>query len=251
MERFFFDEADFQYNFAPALGAAIDFARAKVAAGGQYSKLVILTVGNNNLATITSMMNQQLGMSSAGGTNRVPNLALNIMLTTTHRYRAMVDTHDFVISCGLDSNELLRLENDNAHGIDVNVEVKDYPDISLWGNIWGVQSPHVPESSFAAIMPAVHVQHALDQISGAIGLYHTHDFHPSDDEFVKTCVLALHHHLGNINSDEVLAYVLRVHRWPLGIALKLKVYFDTLNNGRHFKGGDRHRTRWNQLFANW
>ena len=251
MERFFFDEADFQHDFASALGAAIDFARAKVAAGGQYSKLVVLTVGNNNLSTVTGMMNQQLGMTSAGGTNRVPNLALNIILTTTHRYRAMQGTHDFVISCGLDSNELLRLENDNAHGIDVDVEVKDFPDISLWGRVWGVPSPFIPANSFTPISPILTVQHALDQISGAIGLYHTHAFHPLDEEFVKTCVLALNHNLGNINSDEVLAYVLRIHHWPLGIALILKDYFDKLNNGRHFRGGDRHKTRWKQLFINW
>lgn len=251
MERFFFDEADFQHNFTAALGAAIDFVRAKVVAGTQYSKLVVLTVGNNNLSTITGIMSQQLGMTSAGGANRVPNLALNIMLTTTHRYHAMQNAHDIVISCGLDSNELLRLENDNFNGIDVNVELKDYPDISLWGRVWGVPSPNIPANSFIAIAPAAQVQHALDQISGAIGLYHTHAFHPSDEEFVKTCVLALNHYLGNINSDEILAYVLRAHHWPLGIALILKDYFDKLNNGRYFRGGDRHKTRWKQLFANW
>jgi len=33
MERFFFDEADFQHNFASALSTAIDFASSSLALG--------------------------------------------------------------------------------------------------------------------------------------------------------------------------------------------------------------------------
>ena len=86
---------------------------------------------------------------------------------------------------------------------------------------------------------------------GVINLGNRTAFNPLDEGFVKTCVLALNHHMGFIDTDEVFAYVIRNRHWPVKLAYILVDCIDRLNNGRFFRGGDRHRMRWKNLFAGW
>ena len=145
----------------------------------------------------------------------------------------------------------MKVEEQCGEGIDVNIEVKQYADIDLWGGVWGVPSPLNAENSYRRLNPRPVVRRALVQMSRAINLGNRTVFHPGDDRLVKTFILALHHHLGIIDSDKAFAYVVRTKHWPIGIATILMKYIDILNNGRHFHGGDRHRRRWQELLVSW
>lgn len=251
MSRFFFNCFDYQNDIASTFRACFNHVGTLINAGQNYNRMVLLAGQNDSMESIRTLMAQHFGMEIINGASRIPVIPLNVVFSTVRRYNVAQGASDLVISCDLDSKELLKLEGEFAFGITDNIEVRQYADIALWGGTWGVANPGNPGSSFAQLNPHPIVQHALDQISQAINLGNRTVFHPSDDELVKTCVLALNHHMGFINTDEVFAYVIRNRHWPVGLAYKLVDYIDRLNNGRIFHGGDRHRTRMNNLIARW
>lgn len=251
MGRYYFDCTDYQNDMARTLVACFNHVVSLIAAGHVYNRMVILASQNNAMVSVRTLMAQHLGMAQVDGANRIPEISLNVVFSTVRRYNVAQGFCDLVISCDLDSRELLKVEDEFGFGIVDNIEVRQYADMTLWGGVWGVPNIGNPDNSFAQLNPQPTVQHALDQISQAINLGNRIVFNPSDDKFVKTCVLALNHHMGIINTDEVLAYVIRNRHWPIGLANKIIEYMDRLNNGRHFQGGDRHRISWNNLFTRW
>lgn len=251
MERYFFDCTDYQNDIARTVRACLNHALSLIDAGHIYYRMVVLAGQNDSMVSMKKLMEQHLGMATVNGANSIPGIPLNILFSTVRRYNVNQDFQDLVLSCDLDSKELLKIEDEYGLGIVDIIEVKQYAEVSLWGGVWGVTNLGNPDNSFALLTPQPIVRHALDQISRAINLGNRIVFNPTDDMFVKTCVLALNHHMGVINTDEVLAYVIRNRHWPVGLAYKLVDYIDRLNNGRYFRGGDRHRVRWNNLFAGW
>lgn len=251
MERYYFDCADYQNDMVRTLIACFRHAVSLYVEGHVYNRMVMLAGQNDGMASMQTLMAQHLGMVNVNRSNRIPEIPLNIVFSTVRRYNVNQDLCDLVISCDLDSKELLKVEDGNRFGITDNIEIRQYADMTLWGGVWGVANPSNPNNSFLQLNPQPIVQHALDQISRAINTTNQTVFHPADDNFVKTVIMALHHHIGNIDSDEVFAYVIRNCHWPIGIANILKRYFDTINEGRYFHGGDRHRNRWAELIAGW
>lgn len=251
MDRYYFTTADFNYNLVDTLREGFNHVNYLINAGHVFHRMVILAGENASMVSIQEVLTQDLGLIRNNGVNRIPEIPLNVVFQTVRRYNVTRDFRDVIISYDLDSRELLKIEEKCGSGIDVNIEIKQYADIALWGGVWGVPCPRNEANSFAQMNPRLVVRHALNQISQAINLGNRTVFHPADDELVKTCLLALHHHFGDVNSDEAFAYVVRNQHWSLGIAAILKKYIDILNDGRRFRGGDRHRRRWNELFAGW
>lgn len=251
MERYYFTTADFNYNLFDTLRESFNHVINLINAGHHFHRMVILAGENASMVYIQEVLTLDLGLIRNNGLNRIPEIPLDVVFQTVRRYNVTQDFCDVVISYDLDSRELLKVEEKCNLGIDVNIAIKQYADILLWGGVWGVPCPRNEANSFAQMTPRLVVRRALNQISQAINLGNRTVFHPADDEFVKTCILALYHHFGGVNSDEAFAYVVRNQHWSIGIATILKKYIDILNNGRRFRGGDRHRRRWNELFAGW
>lgn len=251
MEKYYFTTADFNNNLVDTFRESFNHVNNLIHAGHGFHRMVILAGENTSMVSIQELLTQNMGLIRNNRVNRIPEIPLNVVFQTVRRYNVNRDFSDVVISYDLDSKELLKVEDQCSEGIVVNIEVRQYADINLWGGVWGVSSPANEENSYRRLNPRPIVRRALDQISRAINLGNRTAFHPGDDRLVKTIILALHHHFGIIDSDEVFAYVVRTHHWPIGIATILKKYFDTLNNGRHFCGGDRHKRRWQELLAGW
>lgn len=251
MDRYYFDCGDYQNDMKRAFDACFNHVVSLINEGHVYHRMVILAGQNDSMVSIRTFMEQQFGMALINGANRIPRISLNVVFSTVRRYNVAQGFCDLLISCDLDSKELLKVEDEYGFGIIDNIEVKQYADMERWGRVWGVTNPGNPDNSFVQLNPQPIVQHALDQITRVINLGNRTAFNPLDEGFVKTCVLALNHHMGLIDADEVFAYVIRNRHWPVKLAYILVDYIDRLNNGRSFRGGDRHRRRWNNLFAGW
>ena len=251
MDRYYFDCADYQNDIVGTVVACLKHVGSLINAGHVYHRMVMLASQNDSMTSILTLMSQHLGMTKVNGAYRIPEIPLNVVFSTVRRYNVSQGFCDLVISCDLNSKELLKVEDEYGIGIIDNIEVRQYADISLWGGVWGVTNSGNSDNSYAQLNPQTIVQHALDQISQVINLGNRTVFNPLDEKYVKTCVLALNHHLGIINTDEVFAYVIRNRHWSVDLAFILVDYIDRLNNGGSFRGGDRHRTCWNRLFSGW
>lgn len=250
MKRIYVDHQD----YGKALQYAVAAACAEANAGrGTYSKIVFLTVNNNHKETTEDTL-ESYPVQKNCATSRIVNCNTNFIVTTLHRYKqGLCGPHDIVIYCGLQSDEIMPVE-DNS-GIDLTIAVKEFRSIDLWGGTWGVDGLHANGLSLAQYplaVPSLKVQNVIRALTHAINLSNYHVFNTSDDDLVKAYARTLKkYEPQTIDPDDVVAFAIRECRWRYELAVLMASYFDKLNHGVKFRGGMRSVDEMKRWYSLW
>lgn len=95
---------------------------------------------------------------------------------------------------------------------------------------------------------------AFEELSSCINMS-TGLSHPSDESRAKTYVRALHKFEPTLNEGDVVSYLVSQLNWTSAHANEVGKLVKTLNEGRHFKGGEKtglqnHYKRWKDKLKN-
>lgn len=156
--------------------------------------------------------------------------------------------HNIVITCGIDSNDIFKID-DVYYRPDAIISIAwTFEGLEKWNKTWNSKEIRGKQKLIKPYKnPSCIVQEALKELNN---IRKSTSIHPSDEEKVKTYILALHKH-EKLDADIIGAYLIRELNWYLKHVNYIEQLINTLNNGKHFKGGDltkiqSHYERWNK-----
>ncbi len=241
-------------DYGVALQFAVAFACVEANAGnGAYSKIVFLTVNNNHMKTTEDTL-LSYPVQKNDNSRQMANCNTNFIVTTLHRYmQGLCGPHDIVLYCGLQSGEIMHVEENS--GIDLAIAVKEYSSIDLWGCTWGVdglQAKGLSLPHYQQFAPSLKVQNAIRALTHAINLSNFRVFNASDEHLVKAYARTLKKFEPNpIAPEDVIAFAIRECRWRYELAALMASYFDKLNHGVKFRGGIVSVADMQRWYASW
>jgi hypothetical protein len=156
---------------------------------------------------------------------------------TVKTYRDTFDASEIVITCGLDSADVLKI--DDYHSIKAIIAIPWLKDgLKKWVQTWGPTDIRGGAVATAYPEPSCIVQKAMIELSESINMS-TGITHPSDEEMAKTFILSLHKYESSLDANIVGSYLVRELHWDTEDAKEIEKLINTLNSGKHFKGGSR------------
>ena len=134
---------------------------------------------------------------------------------------------DIVICCGIDSDDLLKI--DDYHSVKYIIAIKTWSAIEISGK-------EKKEEAFPE--PSCIVKRAMQQLTASINMS-TGISHPMDNDRAKTFIKALHKYEPELNADIIGSYLVRELNWETRHAKDIEKLIETLNSGSFFKGGEK------------
>lgn len=249
MKRVYVEHNDYGVALKYAIVAACVEANK-----GNYNKIVFLTLTNDHKKTTEETIEGLCPVQKNGKATCIAGCNVNYVVATIKNYKnGMAGSHDVVVYCGLTSEEIMPAEE--VTGIDYAISVKDFRSITLWGETWGVpglSANGLNLPPFNVISPNQKVQSAINHLSHAVNLTNIVALSTSDDELVKAYVRTLFRYEQKpINVDEVKAYAIRQCGWNWTLVNQMSSYFDKMNNGKSFKGGNASATQMKAWYDMW
>ena len=166
---------------------------------------------------------------------------------TKKTYSEGQNPSEIVITCGFEPDDIFRIDDfDSVKAIIAIPWLKD--GIKKWVQTWApteLRSSKV--ASIAYPEPPCIVKKAMQHLTDTINLS-TGLNHATDEEYAKTCILALHANEAKLDENAVGSYLISKLGWETKKAREVEKLIGTLNAGRQFKGGDRSalQDRYNQ-----
>ena len=168
----------------------------------------------------------------------------------TYKKSQYSNASDIVISCGIDSENVLEIDDYRSVKYIIAVPwlkkltekwIKTWNAVEITGK--GKNNESFPE-------PSCIVKRAMESLSATINMS-TGISHPMDNNRAKTYILVLHKYEPNIDSDIIGSYLVRELNWSTSHAKDIENLIDTLNKGKYFQGGERkglqnHYKRWKE-----
>ncbi len=151
------------------------------------------------------------------------------------------DSHtpsEIVITCGLDAEDVLKI--DDFYSVKAIIAIPWLRDkLQKWVQTWNPTELRGNQQAVIAYAdPSCIVKKAMEELTESINMS-TGIHHPSDEEQAKTYILALHKYESTLDADIVGSYLVRELNWDTEHAKDVEKLIHTLNNGKHFQGGQR------------
>lgn len=157
---------------------------------------------------------------------------------TVRTYSDTFKPSEIVITCGLDSADVLKIDDFYSSKAIISVPwLRD--GLKKWVQTWNPKELRGNQEAVVAYdEPSCVVKKAMEELTESINMS-TGIHHPSDEEQAKTYILALHKYEHNLDEDIVGSYLVRELNWTTDHAKDVEKLITTLNNGKYFKGGSR------------
>lgn len=243
MEKFYIDTGG---NDDEAYREAMQFACEYAKNNANIRRVVLLALSKNNVDWLKRLYGERTVKDLFNGTT-FNGCTPEYIIKTKRTYKDPMNTSDFVISMGLNSEDLMKV--DDYYGIVGILAIPWTSDgLSDWIKTWGPIDIRSNEKADIFPLPDPITQAAMEELSSSINRT-TGIHHPSDNKQAKTYIRALHKYLTTLDGNKVNAYLIRELNWKASHALEVKELIDTLNDGRYFQGGDKtglksHIKRW-------
>ena len=159
-------------------------------------------------------------------------------IDTVRTYRKGYNPSEVVITFGLSVEEINKI--DDSYSVKVIIAVPWLKNSLMnWIQAWNPIELRTKQKTLDAIIePSCIVKRALHDLSSAINMS-TGITYPMDEELAKTYILALHKYEPSIEEEIITSYLVRELGWEVEDANDIKQLINTLNAGKHFKGGTR------------
>lgn len=146
--------------------------------------------------------------------------------------------HEIVITCGLDSNDILAIDGYDSIKVLISIPWL-LSGLEKWVKTWDPMELRGKQNSLEVYpTPSCIVMKAFEELTGDINMA-TGISHPMDNKQAKTFILALHKYEPVLDSKVVGAYLVRNLNWETEEAKKVEDLIEILNAGKHFQGGER------------
>lgn len=158
-------------------------------------------------------------------------------IETIKTYRDSYKPSEIVITLGLDESDIFKIED--YISVKSIIAIPWLPDrLQKWIKTWNPTELRGKTSATTFPEPSCIVKKAFEELTSSINMS-TGISHPSDERHAKTTVLALHKYEPSLDPDIVGAYLVSKLRWETDHAQEIERLIKTLNDGKHFQGGDR------------
>lgn len=155
---------------------------------------------------------------------------------TLKTYKDSLDPSDIVITCGLDSDDVLKIDDYYSAKIIIAIPWLK-KSLNKWVQTWAPTELR-GKAAVAVVEPSCIVKKAMAELTESVNMT-TGINHPSDEEHAKTTILSLYKYESSIDANIVGAYLVRELGWDTEHAKDVEKLISTLNAGKFFKGGQR------------
>ncbi|HUX56305.1 MAG TPA: hypothetical protein VMV77_04985 [Bacteroidales bacterium] len=167
--------------------------------------------------------------------HKFTNCPVPFKFETKLTYKEFGNASDIVITCGIDSEDLFKI--DDYYSVKYIIAVPWLRELTeKWIRTWDADEISGKTKSEKMPEPSPIIKIALQHLTRTINLS-TGITHPSDNERAKTFIRALHKYEPELNPDIVGAYLIKELSWHTKHAKEIEKLIETLNNGLFFKGG--------------
>jgi hypothetical protein len=234
IQRFYIDTHG---NDDEAYREAMQFACQLANKSKDIKRIVLLIHSKQNTGWFERLFGSTVVKQLFAGTKFKDCNAI-VKFETVRTYKDGYGQSDIVITCGLDSEDVLKI--DDMYSVKAIIAVPWLKDkIEKWVKTWSPKELRGNKSIGNAFPePSCIVKKALESLTSSINLS-TGISHPMDEDKAKTTILALHKYEPSLNPDIIGAYLIRELNWDTEHAKDIETLIGKLNNGRHFQGGER------------
>lgn len=224
-------------NDDEAYREAMDFACKLSNESPSIKRIILLIHTKQNTGWFERLFGSEVVKKLFNGTH-FKNCSPIFKFETKKTYDDLFEASDIVISCGLDSEDLLKI--DDFYSVQAIIAIPWLPEkLQKWVQTWNpVEIRGNQESVVSYPEPSCIVIKALEELTNDINMS-TGIINPFDNEQAKTYILALHKYESSLDENIVGAYLIRCLGWETQHAKDIEALIKTLNSGRHFKGGNR------------
>lgn len=245
MERYYIDT---QGNDDKAYHEAIMYA-CQAADKDPEIKYVILLIGDKKQTEWFKRLYGDTVVKKLFIGTKLNNCKATFKFETLRTYQNSYTPSEIVIACGLHEEEISPF--DNYQSIKVIIAIPWLREkLQKWVQTWGPIELRGKGPSVTFPPPSCIVKKAMEELTESINMA-TGITHPSDEKTAKTYILALHKYEPNLDANIVGAYLVRELQWDTSYAQEIENLINILNDGKHFKGGERtglinHYDRWKE-----
>jgi len=231
-QRFYIDT---QGNDDEAYREAMKFACKLADKDPEIERVVILIHTKQNTGWFDRLYGGEVVKKLLVGT-KFTNCRPSFKFETKRTYDDYSSPSEIVITCGLDSEEVLKI--DDFYSVKAIIAIPWLKDsLKKWVQTWSPTELRGNQNAVTAYPnPSCIVIKAMTNLTNSINMS-TGIHHPSDEEQAKTFILALHKYEPSLDADIVGSYLVRELGWETEFAKDIKKLINTLNNGKHFQGG--------------
>lgn len=234
-------------NDDKAYKEAMFFACELVKNGMNASTVILLAKAKGSVGWLDRLFGSVIVKKLFNGT-KFENCKPTFLIQTLKTYSSFSASNDIVITMGLDAEEIMKI--DDYKDVKVIIAIPwllEFTD--KWIKTWSPTELRTNKKPESFPDPNPVVKTALQELSSVINMS-TGIHHSSDNNRAKTYIRALYKY-SELNGDVVKSYLMRELRWDSDDANDMKKLIDIINDGRHFKGGDKtflknHIKRWQE-----
>lgn len=234
-QRFYVDtEGNDDEAYREAMQLAAEIANAN----SEIKSVVILIHTKSNTGWFGRLFGTHIVSKLFKGV-KFENCDAQFKFETVKTYKEARPNSEIVITCGLDSKEVLDIEDFNSINAIIAIPWLK-TDLKKWIQTWNpieIRGKQLTDDT-SYLEPSCIVKVALKELTESINMS-TGIRHPSDEDLAKTFILALHKYEPSIDKDIIGAYLLKELGWSTEYAKDVEKLVETLNSGKYFKGGNR------------
>lgn len=216
---------------------AIQFACKLADEDHEITRVVILVHTKQNTAWFERLYGRDVEKKLFAGT-KFNDCKPLFKFETKKTYYDNYKPSEIVITCGLDSKDILKI--DNFYSVKAIIVIPWLRDsLQKWVQTWNPIELRGNQNAVVAYAnPTCIVIKAMSDLTRSINKT-TGIRHPSDEKQAKTYILALHKYEPSLDADIVGSYLVRELGWDTDHAKDVEKLINTLNNGKYFQGGRR------------
>lgn len=230
---------------------ALKFAITLFQKDNQVNKIIFLVGSKNSTGWLDRLYGSEAVKKIFNGINQN---GVHIKIETVRTLNNSFSTGtDIIIACGLNSDEIFKIED--YRNIKYIIAIPWLKELTQsWINtnqplLLEINNDELIVSENEEVLkPSLIVQEAFKELTAVIN-NSTGITHPSDNSRAKTYIKTLFKYEPELNSDLVCSYLVNELSWQTKHSNDIRKLIDTLNNGKHFMGGEKtglqhHYKRW-------
>ncbi|WP_041257669.1 hypothetical protein [Fibrella aestuarina] len=224
-------------NDDEAYKEALKFACELANSDSELTKVILLIPSKGNTGWFDRLFGPAIVKELFKGKifkNCIPIFKFETIKTYKDNFKA----GDIVITCGLYEEDIFKI--DDYYCVKAIIAIPWLPEkVQKWIQTWNPIDIRTETSTLDQVQePSCIVKKALEELTDYVNMG-TGIVHPDDNERAKTIIMALHKYEPALDSNLVGAYLVRELNWDNRHAQDVEKLIITLNNGKHFKGGQR------------
>lgn len=226
---------------------AIKFADKLAVKNNEIKKVILLISTKQANKWFERIYNKAIVKKLFVGT-RLNNFLPIFKFETKRNINDNVSQSVIVITCGLDSEDILKI--DNFSSIKAIIAIPwTIEGIQQWLKAWNPLELRSNKVAFTVNPnPKCIVMEALEDLTASINIIDIF-VHKNDEKKVKKYLFTLYKNNEILESEQIFSYLINRLNWPIASAIKIKELINTINNGKLFDGLEDIDT--SLLYAEW